>query len=173
MTTPRMRWLRRLRLGMTATVIGVLLASVSIESAYASPGWRWPVLGNPVIERGFSPPAKKWLPGHRGVDVLSREGAPVLAAGPGTVAYAGQLAGKGVVVVSHGTLRTTYEPLTPSVQVGQRVAGGSLIGWLSTTGSHCSPQACLHWGLLRGQEYLNPLGLLRGPSRLLPVPRVR
>src|SRR5205823_3629485 len=113
---------------------------------------------------------KKWLPGHRGVDLLSREGATVLSAGPGTVSYAGQLAGRGVVVVSHGTLRTTYEPLVPAVHVGEPVATGSLIGWLSANGSHCSPEACLHWGLLRGQEYLNPLGLLRGPSRLLPIP---
>jgi murein DD-endopeptidase MepM/ murein hydrolase activator NlpD len=173
MKTPRLARLRRLRLGLLAMVIGVLLTPVSVQSAYASPGWRWPVLGKPVVQRSFSPPAKKWLPGHRGVDILSREGAPVLSAGSGTVAYAGQLAGRGVVVVSHGMLRTTYEPLVPGVHVGEPVAAGSLIGWLNATGSHCSPDACLHWGLLRGQEYLNPLGLLRGPSRLLPLPRRR
>ncbi|MYR91984.1 M23 family peptidase, partial [Streptomyces sp. SID685] len=43
------------------------------------------------------------------------------------------------------------------------------------TGGHCGASTCVHWGLLRGGTYLNPLSLLppwllgRGPSRLLPV----
>ncbi|MCG7207085.1 M23 family peptidase, partial [Streptomyces arenae] len=43
------------------------------------------------------------------------------------------------------------------------------------TGAHCGAGACVHWGLLRGETYLDPLLLLppwllnRGPSRLLPV----
>lgn len=31
-----------------------------------------------------------------------------------------------------------------------------------TEGAHC-PQPCMHWGLLAGETYLNPLGLL--PAR--------
>ena len=33
----------------------------------------------------------------------------------GTVTFAGRLAGRGVVVVDHGGLRTTYEPVSASV----------------------------------------------------------
>jgi pyruvate/2-oxoglutarate dehydrogenase complex dihydrolipoamide acyltransferase (E2) component len=78
------------------------------------------------------------------------------------------LAGRGVVVVVHGDLRTTYEPLAPSVRVGDAVDAGAVIGRLAE-GGHCP--GCLHWGLLRGDVYLDPVQLVRrGPSRLLPVP---
>lgn len=41
---------------------------------------------------------------------------------------------------------------------------------LLTEGSHC-PVPCLHWGLLAGEAYLNPLTLLPRPTpRLLPDP---
>jgi hypothetical protein len=72
-------------------------------------------------------------------------------------------------------LRTTYEPVTPSVRQGDEVAAGDVVGVIEPAGSHCGSAACLHWGLLRGDTYLNPLSLLppwllsRGPSRLLPV----
>jgi murein DD-endopeptidase MepM/ murein hydrolase activator NlpD len=83
------------------------------------------------------------------------------------VSYAGLLAGRGVVVVVHGVLRTTYEPVTASVRVGQAVAAGQVLGRLAT--GHC-PTGCLHWGLLRGDVYLDPVQLVGpGPSRLLPV----
>jgi murein DD-endopeptidase MepM/ murein hydrolase activator NlpD len=55
-------------------------------------------------------------PGHRGVDLAAVAGAPVLAAGAGTVVFAGTVAGRGVVSVDHsGGLRTTYEPVLPTV----------------------------------------------------------
>ncbi len=60
------------------------------------------------------------------------------------------------------------------MEKGDEVAAGGSLGTLEPTTAHCST-ACLHWGLLRGRTYLNPLSLLpawllhRGPSRLLPV----
>ena len=43
-------------------------------------------------------------------------------------------------------------------------------GTLELAGSHCFPRACLHWGWLRGETYLDPLGLVgAGPVRLLPL----
>ena len=75
-----------------------------------------------------------------------------------------------MVVVDHGGLRTTYEPVTPSVSVGDPVAEGQPIGSLQAGRSHCAPRVCLHWGLLRGRVYLNPLLLVGGgPVRLLPL----
>jgi murein DD-endopeptidase MepM/ murein hydrolase activator NlpD len=88
----------------------------------------------------------------------------------GTVTVAGTLAGRGVVVVDHGGIRTTYEPVTARVHVGDAVARGSVIGTLQLAASHCFPRACLHWGLLRGAVYLDPLTLVgAGPVRLLPL----
>ena len=88
----------------------------------------------------------------------------------GTVTFAATLAGRGVVVVDHGGVRTTYEPVSASVHVGQHVGRGARIGTLQRASSHCFPGACLHWGLLRGETYLDPLTLVGGgPIRLLPL----
>jgi hypothetical protein len=71
-------------------------------------------------------------------------------------------------------LRTTYEPVRASVHQGDEVAAGEVIGTAQEAGSHCGT-LCLHWGLLSGRTYLDPLlllppGLLNGgPPRLLPV----
>jgi murein DD-endopeptidase MepM/ murein hydrolase activator NlpD len=130
-----------------------------------------PPLPGPVV-RGFDPPDQPWLAGHRGVDLLGTVGAAVVAAMAGRVVYAGTLAGRGVVVVSHGALRTTYLPVSPAVAVGAQVGAGQVVGRL--TGGHgCPGGSCLHWGLKRGGTYLDPLSLLdAGPVRLLPATSV-
>ena len=126
-----------------------------------------PPVPGPVV-RGFDPPAQPWLAGHRGVDVLGSPGEPVVAAAAGVVRFAGNLAGRGVVVVDHGDVRTTYLPLTPTVAVGTRVSAGQTIGRL-TSGHRCPGGSCLHWGLKRGDAYLDPLSLLDPVTlRLLP-----
>jgi murein DD-endopeptidase MepM/ murein hydrolase activator NlpD len=129
----------------------------------------WPLHPEPEVVSGFDPPTSRWGPGHRGVDLRAAVGQPVRAAAAGTVTFAGRLAGRGVVVVTHGRTRTTYEPVTASVRVGEAVAAGARIGRLELPGSHCLPAACLHWGLLEGERYLDPLTLVGGgPVRLLP-----
>ena len=130
----------------------------------------WPLQPRPVVVEGFDPPEVRWGAGHRGVDLAGRAGAPVRSALPGTVTFAAPLAGRGVVVVDHGGVRTTYQPVTATVRVGDRVAEGQVVGTLGLAGSHCFPQACLHWGLRRGETYLDPLVLVGGgPVRLLPL----
>lgn len=136
----------------------------------------WPVGVRPVVVRGWEPPATVYGPGHRGVDLGAPAGAPVRAVAAGRVSFAGRVAGRGVVSVElAGTaLRTTYEPVTPSVEKGDEVGAGDVVGALEAAAPHC-PATCLHWGLLAGETYLNPLALLppwllrAGPSRLLPV----
>jgi murein DD-endopeptidase MepM/ murein hydrolase activator NlpD len=75
------------------------------------------------------------------------------------VAFAGSIAGKPVVSIDHGSVRTTYEPVVSRVSVGERVALGQVIGILGS-GGHC--RGCLHWGLREGRSYLDPLLLLGG-----------
>ncbi|CAM5260555.1 Peptidase M23 domain-containing protein OS=Streptomyces fumanus OX=67302 GN=GCM10018772_52800 PE=4 SV=1 [Streptomyces fumanus] len=139
----------------------------------------WPTGARPVVVRGWAPPASPYGPGHRGVDLAARPGAPVRAVAAGRVSFAGRVAGKGVVSVElAGTgeppLRTTYEPVRASVRTGTQVTAGETVGTVEATASHC-PAGCLHWGLRRAGAYLDPLTLLppwlltRGPSRLLPV----
>ena len=138
--------------------------------------WRWPLVGTggspPQVVRPFRPPALRWLSGHRGVDLAASGATQVLAAGPGTISFAGTLFGQGVVVVSHGLLRTSYEPVTPSVHVGDVVTAGASIGTLGP--GHCATTSCLHWGLLTGHghgvRYYDPLLLLGlAHLRLEPV----
>ncbi|TCC61840.1 M23 family metallopeptidase [Kribbella pittospori] len=149
--------------------MNVVLLALSLATAGPDPA-NWPLQPRPEVVRGFELPAKPWLPGHRGVDLTGSPGQPVRAATSGTVTYAGQLAGRGVVAVSHGARRTTYEPVVPAVTVGTPVTTTTVIGHLSGAGSHCSPATCLHWGLVEGKRYLNPLTLLPDrPVRLLPL----
>src|SRR6266508_2658497 len=109
--------------------IALSLTTTPIASAAPPPPAAWPLQPRPEVVRGFELPAKPWLPGHRGIDLLGAPGQPVLAATSGTI-----------------------------------------IAHLSAAGSHCSPRACLHWGLIQGEQYLNPLTLLpRRPVRLLPL----
>jgi murein DD-endopeptidase MepM/ murein hydrolase activator NlpD len=124
-----------------------------------------------VVVRPFAPPPMAWLPGHRGVDLAAERGDVVRAAGAGTVTVAGEIAGRGVVVVSHADgLRTTYEPVTAAVAVGQAVAAGDEIGTLAAGAAHCGGAVpCLHWGLRRGRDYLDPMLLLE-PLRPVLLP---
>jgi murein DD-endopeptidase MepM/ murein hydrolase activator NlpD len=81
------------------------------------------------------------------------------------------LAGRGVLVVAHpGGLRSTFEPVTATVPVGSAVARGEVVGAVTAAEGHCAPRACLHWGVLRGRQYLDPLSFVgRAPIVLLPL----
>ncbi|WP_285739776.1 M23 family metallopeptidase [Kitasatospora phosalacinea] len=140
----------------------------------SGPGRVWPVGDRSGLLRRFDPPPTRWAAGHRGVDLAAAPGTVVRAAAPGVVTFAGEVAGRPVVVVTHTgsgvpPLRTTYLPVTASAAVGAGVAAGDPIGVVATGSGHC-PVDCLHWGLLRGDHYLDPLGLLgSGRARLLPL----
>lgn len=161
-----------------ASLLSVVLVQVVLVTGGAAaarsgtdPVGVWPLRPEPEVVDGFDPPDSPYGAGHRGVDLLGSPGQTVLAGLPGTVSYAGPLAGRGVVVVDHGATRTTYQPVTAGVDVGDPVVAGARIGSLELAGSHCFPRACLHWGWIEGaQTYLDPLRLVGGgPVRLLPL----
>ncbi|MEV5985103.1 M23 family metallopeptidase [Streptomyces sp. NPDC052051] len=139
----------------------------------------WPVGTRPAVLRGWEPPSRAYGPGHRGVDLAAAPGDPVRAVAAGRVAFAGRVAGRGVISVDlAGTggppLRTTYEPVHATLPQGTEVTAGDPLGTLEPPTPHCT-SSCLHWGLRRAETYLNPLSLLppwlrHGTrSRLLPV----
>ncbi len=161
---------------LVTAVLGVLLtlapagSAVTPEEPGVDPVGVWPLRPEPTVVRGFDPPDSPFGAGHRGVDLAGRPGQQVRTALPGTVVFAGSIAGRGVVVVSHGATRTTYEPVVAAVTLGEPVARGDPIGTLETGGSHCFPAACLHWGWIAGETYLDPLRLVGvRPVRLLPL----
>ncbi|MGV1035828.1 MAG: M23 family metallopeptidase [Candidatus Nanopelagicales bacterium] len=141
------------------TFVAVWLALPSTASAATGASkWLPPVPGTLEVVAAFDPPAQNWLAGHRGVDLAASAGTPVRAAGAGVVTFAGTVAGRGVVTVTHSSGRTTYEPIAASVERGQTVMAGESIG-VTSGGGHCSGW-CLHWGYIKGETYLDPLSLL-------------
>ncbi|BCJ42451.1 peptidase M23 [Actinoplanes ianthinogenes] len=146
--------------------LAFVLAALPVPGPYG-----WPVTP-PRVTRRFELPPQPWLAGHRGVDLAAPPGTTVRSAGPGIVVYAQVLAGRGVVSVAHaGGLRSTYEPVTAAVTVGDRVAAGDPLGTLDTGHPGCPVAACLHWGVRQAGGYLDPLTLLGlGRVRLLPLP---
>ncbi|MFL6161002.1 MAG: murein hydrolase activator EnvC family protein [Jatrophihabitantaceae bacterium] len=133
--------------------------------------YRLPVAGPARVLRGFSPPATPYGPGHLGVDLAVDAGAVVLAAQAGVVRFAGQVAGRGVVVIEHPDgISTEYEPVGALVRRGERVMAGRPIGRRDGVHRGCPAAGCLHWGARRDGRYLDPMSLLRplGVVRLLP-----
>ncbi len=132
--------------------------------------WTWPVAAPDRIVRGFEAPATIWAAGHRGVDVAASAGARVVAPDDGVVVYAGLLAGRGVLSIDHGGVVSSFEPVTPSVRAGDRVARGERIAVVATGGSH--PPGVLHIGARVDGGYVSPLLFLGGVGQpvLLPVP---
>lgn len=157
-------------MGFLSAITGLIsVAMMTVSPPPPHPVATWPLEPARVV-REFSPPEAAWGAGHRGVDLLGVLGAPIMASMPGTVTFAGPLAGRGVVVISHGDTRTTYEPVVPEVTPGTVVVAGTRIGTLDVTQSHCFPAACLHWGWLRGAEYLDPLDLIDQTTRVRLLP---
>ncbi|TDT32892.1 M23 family metallopeptidase [Naumannella halotolerans] len=148
---------RRLRRLRSAALVAVL---VVLCGAGGLPPGVWPLEG-PVV-RDYDAPDPDWLPGHRGVDLGTEPGAPVVAAAAGTVTHVGPIAGRGVVVVDHGSVRTTYEPVDPTVTSGTVVAAGDRIGTVTAGHPGCPVAACLHWGLREQERYRDPRDLLGG-----------
>jgi murein DD-endopeptidase MepM/ murein hydrolase activator NlpD len=166
----------RARLLPLLVVLSAVLApspAVAAPPAAAVGLWWAPLAGELAVTRPFDPPPDPFAAGHRGADLAGAAVSPVLAAGDGMVVFAGMVAGRPLVSIEHPDgLRTTYEPVDPSVAAGQQVLRGSPIGTLVGGHTGCPVEACLHWGLRRGETYLDPMALLRPPRiRLLPMGR--
>lgn len=177
MTTTRTRLLAVL---LVAIVLGGLpTVAAAAPTAPSTPDLPsptvWPLSPAPQVVRGFDPPDDPWGSGNRGLDLAASDGAVVGSVADGTISFTGQVGGRGVVVVSHGAVRTTYTPVAASRPAGTRVGPGDPIG--TVDGSHCTDRGCLHLGLLAGDSYLDPMllfgpgtgaGAPSGPVRLLP-----
>jgi murein DD-endopeptidase MepM/ murein hydrolase activator NlpD len=161
----------------TAAVILVFAVTCAAPARAYGGRLDWPLRPRPAVMRMFDAPSPNWQRGHRGVDLAAAPGQAVYAAGPGTVVFAGELAGRPVVSVAHpGGLRTSYEPVLAAVRPGQLVASGAELGELAAGHQGCPAPACLHWGAMWGPaanaDYVDPLGLLvTTPIRLKPLRR--
>ena len=100
----------------------------------------WPVRG--PVTRGFSSPGSVAAPYHPGLDIAAPTGSPVLAAGNGTVTFAGTDPEYGnLLIIDHGLgLESRYGHNTRlSVRVGDRVTRGQPIATVGSTGNSTAP----------------------------------
>lgn len=146
-------------------------AGAGLRAVPATAAWGWPLNPRPAVLRAFDPPARPWLSGHRGVDLRAAyDGAPVTSPAAGTVSFVGVVVDRPVITVDHGNgLRSSFEPVGSQLLPGTAVAKGDVLG--SSQPVHCGPVPCVHWGVRRGEEYVNPLAFVMDlrPSVLLPL----
>jgi hypothetical protein len=71
------------------------------------------------------------------------------------VAFNGWIVDRHVLVIRHGELSSTLEPVLSSLTLGQLVTRGQAVGLVADGEAwHCD--GCLHWGVRRGQQYIDP-----------------
>ena len=145
---------------MLALLLGLALVLTAPPAAGAGPTCLAPPVPAPVAVP-FRAPDCRWCPGQRGLEYANRPGIAVRAAGPGTVVFAGPVAGVVWLTLDHGgDLRTSYGPLRRVlVRRGAKVAAGTVIA---------SAAGALHFGVRIGGSYVDPAPLLGRPVHLVP-----
>jgi murein DD-endopeptidase MepM/ murein hydrolase activator NlpD len=101
---------------------------------------------------------------HYGVDVAAPEGTPVIAPAAGlvTLAVTDHYYTGGTIIIDHGygVTSTLMHMQSVTVEKGQRVAQGDLIGTIGATGRATGPH--LDWRMNWGERRIDP-ALLLGP----------
>ncbi len=94
---------------------------------------------------------------HNGIDIASKEGAPVIAMAPGVVTFAGTKPGYGKVVdIDHGGgIKTRYAHQRElSVKTGYFVRKGQQIGEVGSTGRSTGPH--VHYEIHKNGRSIDP-----------------
>lgn len=147
-------------------VAAVVFLSFLVAAPPGHAAWTWPVRGEVITPylNGDDPYAGGQ---HRGIDVAADVGAPVVAATPGEVRFAGVAGASGLTVslrTADGTYDTSYLHLsTVSVHKGDAVAAGDRLGAVGTTGTRSAVAPHLHFGVRdagTSAGYHDPLGFL-------------
>lgn len=136
----------------------------------AAGAWEWPLDGHPLVLRHFDRPPERWMAGHRGIDLGAPEEGMIRSPADGVVVFVGTVVDRPVITIDHGDgLLSSFEPVSASLAEGAAVHAGEEVGRLSTE-EHC-PRSCVHWGVRKDGEYVNPLNFVtdRRPSILLPL----
>jgi murein DD-endopeptidase MepM/ murein hydrolase activator NlpD len=119
-----------------------------------------PIAGTPTISSLFGPrfqPVAGASTNHQGIDYAVPVGTPVLAAGSGTVVFAGVQSGFGnTVVIDNGNgVTTLYGHLSSiGVGVGQSVGDGDVLALSGASGTVSGPN--LHFGVYQNGVAVDP-----------------
>ena len=153
---------QRLRIpaaGEVAAAPAPAKATLAVHTSGKAPplsgdGFLWPVNGKVI--GGFGPTAS----GQRrdGIDIAAREGAPVLAAEAGVVAYAGdgiRTLGR-LILIRHadGYITTYAHNAALLVAAGDAVARGQVIARVGSSGDVTRSQ--LHFEIRKGRQPIDP-----------------
>lgn len=114
---------------------GDLPAAGQIGNSYTENKWLWPVPGYRSISSYFGPRNSVH---HDGFDIAAPSGAPIVSAKAGTVILAAPNGNFGnCVAVTQDSGETVYYAHMSRIGVvpGQKVAAGSVIGYVGTTGN--------------------------------------
>jgi murein DD-endopeptidase MepM/ murein hydrolase activator NlpD len=128
-------------------------------------GWVNPVGGEYVLSARFGDCGGRWASCHTGLDMATMGvvGVPVRAAGGGTVTAVGSGGAYGLLTkITHpGGVETWYaHQQSTRVRVGDRVAGGTVIGAVGLTGNTTGPH--LHFEVRQAGVPVDPEPFLEG-----------
>ncbi len=133
---------------------GLFYGGASVRS---DNGLEWPLFGDISSYYG-----KRGRRPHRGIDIRAKRGTAVMAAGVGTVEFAGRQHGYGKVVIIRHTnkMKTLYGHLSViEVKRGERVTHGTEIGSVGTTGNASGPH--LHFEIHNEKDQpMDPLNVI-------------
>ncbi len=124
-------------------------------------GYVWPLEGRISSRFGWRNISVAGNRFHAGIDIAAPSGTPVRAARGGVVSRAGWVGAYGfLVVLDHGGgWETRYAHLSRiDVRVGERVAQGTVVGLVGSTGASTGPH--LHFEVRRDGQALDPLAYL-------------
>lgn len=111
---------------------------------------------------------------HKGVDYAAATGTPIQAAGDAVVKTVGWQGGYGrTVVLDHGRGYTTlYAHMSrfSKIRPGQRIAQGTVIGYVGSTGMSTGPH--LHYEFRVNGVHRNPLSMTMPPPQPLAGPEL-
>jgi triacylglycerol esterase/lipase EstA (alpha/beta hydrolase family) len=146
----------------TLIVFAAPAAATPKEGAPGAVAYSPPV--DAPVSDPFRPPSTPYGPGNRGIEYATAADTTVVAAADGTVRFAGVVAGRRWVTLSHDdAVRTTYGPLAEfSVSLGDRVRRGDPVG---------TSAGALLFTARVGEAYIDPASLFgSGPPRVYLVP---
>src|SRR5919109_501228 len=161
-----------MRVSVRLVLAAIAVAGLVMPSGAAA--WTWPVDG-PVL-RPFSFGSDPYAAGqHRGIDIGSPSGTPVVAPAGGTVSFAGTVptGGKTVTILTPTGYAATLVHLG-SIRVlrGTTIEEGAAVGTVGPSGVPDIPEPYVYFGIRVAsddQGYLDPL-LFLPPRPQLPAP---
>ncbi|WP_345970778.1 peptidoglycan DD-metalloendopeptidase family protein [Sulfurimonas sp. HSL1-6] len=119
--------------------------------------------------RRYHPILKRYR-AHLGVDYAAPRGTPIVAAGSGTVIFAGRTRGYGKLIkIRHSdgyvTLYAHQKAFRRGIHSGMRVKQGQVIGYVGSTGLSTGPH--LHFGLYKNGRAINPARVVQVTTKQL------